>query len=61
MNDKERHDLIAASRKLKDVGLSHVITVTDQADKEKLANDALLRALLFGGKSAMITPEERKE
>ncbi|GHU84802.1 hypothetical protein FACS189473_2910 [Spirochaetia bacterium] len=49
MTDKEKYDFIAASRKLKDVGLSHVITVTDQTDKDKLVNDVFLKALLFGG------------
>jgi hypothetical protein len=60
MTDKEKHDLIAASRKLKEVGLSHVITITDQKDKDKLVNDAFLKALLFGGKSSVVMPEEGK-
>ncbi|GHU55356.1 hypothetical protein FACS189442_2830 [Spirochaetia bacterium] len=58
MTNKEKHDLIAASRKLKDVGLSHVITVTDQTDKDKLVNDVFFKALLFGGKSSEVTPEK---
>jgi hypothetical protein len=49
MTDTEKKDLIAASNKLKAVGLSHVITITDQNDKDKLANDTLLKAMLFGG------------
>ncbi|WP_010254605.1 hypothetical protein [Treponema primitia] len=61
MTDKEKHDLIAASKKLKAVGLSHVITITDQKDKEKLVNDVFLKALLFGGESSGVTSEEGGE
>ncbi|MFP3042112.1 hypothetical protein LQZ19_09880 [Treponema primitia] len=61
MTDKEKRDLITASKKLKAVGLSHVITITDQKDKEKLVNDAFLKALLFGGKSSGVTSEEGGE
>ncbi|GHU66494.1 hypothetical protein FACS189447_07470 [Spirochaetia bacterium] len=60
MTNKEKHDFISASRKFKDVGLSHVITVTDQTDKDKLVNDALLKVMLFGGKSMMVTQEDGK-
>jgi hypothetical protein len=58
--DKDKDDVIAASRKLKEVGLSHVITITDQKDKDKLVNDVFLKALIFGWKSSMVMPEERK-
>jgi hypothetical protein len=47
----QRDDLVIASNKLKAVGLSNVITITDQNDKDKLANDTLLKAMLFGGNS----------
>jgi hypothetical protein len=48
----QRDDLVTASNKLKAVGLSNVITITDQNDKNKLVNDTLLKAMLFGGRSA---------
>jgi hypothetical protein len=48
----QRDDLVTASNKLKAVGLSHIITITNQNDKDKLVNDTLLKAMLFGGRSA---------
>jgi hypothetical protein len=43
--------LIAAGKKLQNVGFSEVITVTNQSDKDKLMNDTLFKTSFFGGRN----------
>jgi hypothetical protein len=52
MTEKEKRDFIEASKQLKSVGLSNIITITDQKDKDRLQNDIFLKAELFGNPPA---------
>ncbi|GHU27779.1 hypothetical protein FACS1894172_03130 [Spirochaetia bacterium] len=48
MTEEEKQNFIKASKQLKGVGLSNIITITDQKDKDLLLNDIFLKAELFG-------------
>ena len=48
MTEEEKQNFIKASKQLKSVGLSNIITITDQKDKDLLLNDIFLKAELFG-------------
>jgi 23S rRNA A1618 N6-methylase RlmF len=52
MTEKEKQNFIKASKQLKNMGLSNIITITDQKDKDRLLSDIFLKAELFGNNPA---------
>ena len=52
MTEKEKQNFINASKQLKSVGLSNIITITGQKDKGLLLNDIFMKAELFGNNPA---------